>query len=118
MPCMSRLRLLAVHALTLAACVSHAPAPEAAPSSAEGGHAPRRFDTGQACGHWKSAAGHGDKAARSHISFPELDPRSCYIKVHYGPDGPRADPIPEGCGYAGDASLLDRLRRASARYRA
>lgn len=105
-------------ALTLVACVSHAPSPVSPPVDAQGGHAPHPFLAREACGRWQSAVGPGKEDALSHVSFPELDPRGCFIQVHYGPEGPWTDPIPSGCGYPGDPGVPSRLRREAERYRA
>jgi hypothetical protein len=107
----SRWPALSLSALILAGCAVHAPAPARAPVDAAGGHAPLRFDPARACTEWRKAHG-----PRSHASFPELDPRGCFVPVRYGPDGPRPDPTPEGCGYPAGAETRAHLERAAARY--
>jgi len=102
----------AILALALAGCFVHAEPPASAPDDARGGHAPPRFDAARACGSWASAVGPGGDAARSHVSFPELDPRACFVPVRYGAGGPRPDPTPTGCGYPGEGA---RARVESAR---
>lgn len=116
-------RLAAVAALALAGCAIHRPVPERAPLDASGGRAPRGFDPARACGAWTKSVGPGGEAALEHDSFPEVGDRGCFVPVRYGPNGPAADPIPEGCGYpppgdAARAALLETLRREADRYRA
>jgi hypothetical protein len=108
---------LAALALLLTGCFVHAEAPTAAPTDARGGHAPPHFDAKTACSDWSAALGPGGASARAHGSFPELDPRACFVPVRYGASGPEADPLPPGCGYPGPASRAQ-LTRELARYRA
>jgi hypothetical protein len=112
--------MLRAPALVLAAlaagCSVHLDPPPAPPTDATGGHAPRGFDSARACNDWDDSVGPGGSAATSHISFPELDPRtSCFVPVRYHDGGdPHPDPIPDGCGYprhdllAGTVATLDR----------
>ena len=102
-------------AAALVGCAYHAPLPHNAPVDASGGHAPPAFDAGLACSDWAHAVGPGGDAALEHDSFPELDPaRSCFVAVRYGPEGPRADPVPAGCGYPpGDAVSAELALRAA-----
>lgn len=103
--------------LTLAGCAVHAETPARPPADASGGHAPPGFDASRACADWRAAVGPGGEAALEHDSFPELDPaRSCYVPVRYGPDGPRADPTPAGCGYPRGETTFAQLDRAAAGY--
>ena len=104
--------------LTLNACVSRPAVPTVAPEDARGGHAPRDFAPRGACGGWEAAVGRSGEAALSHISFPELDPRSCFVPVRYGPSGPVADAIPPGCGYPSDPDVERHLLSEADRYRA
>jgi hypothetical protein len=102
---------LSLSALILAGCALHATAPARAPADAAGGHAPPGFDAPRACTAWRESLG-----PRSHASFPELDPRGCFVPVRYGPDGPSPDPTPEGCGYPAGAETTAHLERAAERY--
>ncbi len=106
--------LLAALALLLPACFFRAEAPASAPLDARGGHAPPHFDRTKACTDWSAALGPEGDAARTHTSFPELDPKACFVAVRYGSAGPEVDPLPPGCGYprAGSrARVLNELRR-------
>lgn len=114
----ARLSLAFFPFLALSACVSRPAVPAVAPEDARGGHAPQGFAPRGACGGWKAAVGRRDETALSHVSFPELDPRGCFISVRYGPSGLAADPIPPGCGYPSDPEVLGHLRREAERYRA
>ncbi len=102
--------------LALPACFVHAEAPALPPPGPASGHAPAHFDAANACVDWRAGVS-GDDAALQHDAFAELDPaHSCYVAVHYGPDGPRVDPTPQGCGYPRNASTLDAIARAADRY--
>jgi hypothetical protein len=109
--------------LALAGCAYSPPTPPSMPRDASSGRAPAAFDPARACGAWHDAAGTDDAAAQSHASFPELDPKSCYVPVRYTPSGVSADPAPAGCGYpegpeAGSAAAptAEHLQRAAERY--
>jgi hypothetical protein len=97
---MTRRAVPALFAALVAGCMVHLEAPAAVPGDATGGHAPVGFDTAVACTDWYDAVGPGGRAATSHVSFPELSPRtSCFVPVRYDSGKPRPDPVPEGCGY-------------------
>jgi hypothetical protein len=114
-----RARAIAVSlaALLHAACTTHAPPPTTAPRDASGGYAPPGFDAESACSEWIDATGSDDEPAHVHTSFPELDvAKSCYVPVRYGPEGPRADPAPAGCGYPREPDTFATLERSAERY--
>ncbi len=76
--------------MLLGACYQHAPVPAPATPCACGAHAPKDLDRKTLCSDWPSSV-------RTHGSFPEVDAKSCFVRVRY--PGAKADPIPEGCGY-------------------
>jgi len=74
-------------------------------------------DLQRLCGDWSDAVSNCDGAADDHASFPELDPRSCYVPVRYRPGSlPRPDPVAKGCGYPGKGATRTRLEREALRY--
>jgi len=75
--------------LLVGACFRHAEVPAPATPCACGAHA-TNIDAKTLCTSWPSDV-------RSHATFPELDKKSCFVRVNY--PGARPDPIPEGCGY-------------------
>lgn len=77
------------HAAVLFGCYRHAPVPPQTTPCACGAHA-SEVDPKTLCTAWPSEY-------RSHATFPELEKRSCFVRVNY--PGAKADPIPEGCGY-------------------
>ncbi|MEO7330109.1 MAG: hypothetical protein ABI193_16160, partial [Minicystis sp.] len=87
-----RASLFTALSLLLQGCFFHAETPAVAPLDARGGHAPPHFDRAKACTDWSAALGPEGDAARSHASFPELDPQACFTSVRYGADGPSFDP--------------------------
>jgi hypothetical protein len=110
--------ILGYQALAGAACVRHQSVPKSAAGDACAcrGHAPSGLDPQRLCKAWsdETAGTH----ARSHVSFPELDGASCFVRVRY--DGklvPTVDPTPAGCGYPGPATRA-RLDHEIARYEA
>jgi hypothetical protein len=97
--------------VVVGACVRHADAPVQTTPCACGAHE-IELDRARACGHWEQAV---PAAARSHVTFPELDPRSCYVRVRYDHGSAEADPIPSGCGYPSPETAAIRAREL-ARY--
>lgn len=94
-------------ALLSVSCVRHEDAPKAA--KGEGcacrGHA-AAVDAAHLCGAWKDSVVLDE--ARSHVTFPELDPRSCFVRVRYAEDGTlKADATPAACAFPaeGDAAV-------------
>jgi len=70
----------------------------------------------RACGEWEDAVGN-DADANSHVTFPELRADGCFVSVHYGEHGPRADAPGPGCGYPGDLQVtLAQIERERVRY--
>lgn len=109
----------ALLALSTPGCFVRTETPQSAPAGMAAGRAPPGFDDKRACGEWSEAAGDADFESDTHISFPELDPRSCFVRVHYESGRPRADPIPAGCGYPGDlVATTGRLLEQAATYQA
>lgn len=108
---------LTLAAPLLAGCFLRAEAPEHPPLDARGGHAPPHFDARRACGDWSRALGPGGQSAEVHTSFPELDPKACFVPVRYGDHGPAPDAMPEGCGYPKPTARA-RLLREIQRYHA
>jgi len=87
-------------------CYVHDPRPGSTPKDARSGIAPQGLDATRICGAWGAAVGTGDRFARGHVSYPDLDPLGCYVPVRYE-DGPMptVGAIPAGCGYVpGDAA--------------
>jgi hypothetical protein len=93
------------------ACVRHADAPAQSTPCACGAHE-IELDRTQVCGHWEQAV---PATARSHVTFPELDARSCYVPVRYDHGSAKPDPIPSGCGYPSVGTEAVRAREL-ARY--
>src|SRR4051794_16132254 len=93
-------RSIALTMLTAAlGCTSRAPTPSAPPHDARGGFAPAHFDASKACGQWRDAVGSDGDAALVHTSFPELDPKACFVSIRYQNGEAITGPIPPGCGY-------------------
>lgn len=91
--------------------------PDRLPLDARGGRAPDRFDIRRACSAWSDAT-EGDEHALSHVSFPELHPRGCFVRVDYSRGGrPRFDPPRAACSYP-HATTAARLAREAERYEA
>ncbi len=84
------MRRLLLAACLVFACYRHAEVPAQTKPCACGAHVTEALDAKSLCTQWPSMY-------RSHATFPELDPKSCYVPVRY--PGARPDPIPEGCGY-------------------
>ncbi len=85
--------------LVLGACFAKSPAPSEPPPDAALGRCPAGVDAARACGEWTDAVA-ACAGADAHDSFPELDPRSCFVPVQYDADGlPHAGALPDGCGY-------------------
>lgn len=108
--------------LLAAGCAVHADLPSSRPEGPLAGRAPPGFDPALACGAWAAAIGEGGgpgpsgvDAALSHASFPELDPRACFVPVHYDGKGARPAPTPRGCGYP-EAGSLAAIASEAARY--
>lgn len=94
-----------------AACVRHADTPAQTTPCACGAHE-LEIDRTRACGHWEEAV---PASARSHVTFPELDARSCFVRVRYSDGRAKPDPVPAGCGYpSGETSTI--RARELARY--
>lgn len=109
----------ALLALITPGCFVRTEAPVSAPAGMAAGRAPAGFDRKRACGEWSEAAGDEDPESDTHVSFPELDPRSCFVRVRYESGRPRADPIPAGCGYPGDlVATTGHLLEQAATYQA
>jgi hypothetical protein len=115
-------RALGALALVAAGCAVHADLPASRPLGPLAGRAPRGFDPVLACGAWTAAIGEGGgigpsgvDTALSHASFPELDPRACFVPVHDHGGVPRPDPTPAGCGYPEPGSFAQ-IEREAARY--
>jgi hypothetical protein len=110
---------VAFAALVAGGCAVHEATPTHSLADATGGHAPSGFDATAACDDWDAAVGSRDRAARSHVSFPETDPaRSCFVPVRYG-TRIRPDAIPAGCGYPAEAAVgrvVTQLEARAARY--
>jgi hypothetical protein len=109
---------LIVLALALAACSKRAALPEDPPPAAALGRCGGSVDREALCSDWSDAVSSCDGDAADHASFPELDPRSCFVRVRYRPGRlPRPDPIPRGCGYPTDARATSaQLEREADRY--
>lgn len=97
-----------------------------APASAAGGecscraHAPKKLKRSRLCGEWSAAVDH-EAEPGSHVTFPENDPRSCFVRVSYDKDRPHAEPIPSGCGYparadGAESPTFAALEREALRY--
>jgi len=109
-------------ALAALGCSIHASTPALQPRGPLGGYAPTGFHHEIACGNWRSAIGEpaglgpdGEDAAESHVSFPERDPRSCFVPVHKDERGLRPGPVPPGCGYPAEQTM-ERIEREAQRY--
>lgn len=73
----------------LLGCYQHAPVPPQTKPCACGAHA-TSIDKKTMCTTWPAHV-------TSHATFPELDAKSCFVRVRY--PGAKPDPIPDGCGY-------------------
>ncbi|MGZ3422845.1 MAG: YdcF family protein [Polyangiales bacterium] len=103
--------LLFVTALSaLLGCVHHAEPPPPAATCACGAHEVE-VDRSTICGRWKDSV--PDELARSHVTFPELDDRSCYVRVRYEHGQAKPDPVPTGCGYPDGKTRASRDRELS-----
>jgi hypothetical protein len=91
----------------LVACVRHAPTPPPSTTCNCGAHA-KDIDPKTLCSHWPAHV-------TSHATFPELDAKSCFVRVHY--PGARPDPTPPACAYPYESSRPV-LEREVARYEA
>jgi hypothetical protein len=105
-----------VTAAALAGCAITASPPAEAPRDASLGLAPPAFNAALACGDWSLAAGPDAAAATSHVSFPELSPSGCFVRVRHDGDRIQADPTPPGCAYPSGPASIDRLRAEADRY--
>ena len=89
----------------LLACVRHATVPVAATLRDSGANAVD-VDPKTMCSAWPSQYS-------SHATFPELDTKSCFVRVRY--PGARPDPVPPECAYP-QPSALPTLEREAKRY--
>jgi hypothetical protein len=99
--------------LLAVSCVRHAEVPPPSERCACRAHEVE-VDRARACGHWNEAV---PEAARSHVTFPELDARSCYVRVRYEKGRAVPEPVPDGCGYPSGETRAIRARELS-RYEA
>ncbi|MBI2390350.1 MAG: YdcF family protein [Deltaproteobacteria bacterium] len=124
-----RRAVVVVLGLVLAAtpsCVRRAKAPTDAkrPGCGCRAHAPKKLKRSSLCGEWVAAVDH-EAEWRSHVTFPETDPRSCFVRVRYEKDVPKAEPTPSSCGYPSPTSEIEpesrtfaALEREALRYEA
>jgi hypothetical protein len=104
--------------LAMTGCFHQAQLPTGEISEAAMGRCGATLAREALCGEWEDTVDRCDGDADEHASFPELDPRACYIEVRYKRGAlPRADGIPQGCGYPRDVTAATaRLEEEAARY--
>jgi hypothetical protein len=102
--------------VALGGCFSQAETPLSPRSDATSGHLRRAFDRVRVCGAWSDEVGTFDETALSHVSFPELDPRGCYVRVHHEDGRVYADPTPPGCGFPDRDASTSHFLNEAARY--
>ncbi len=102
----------------LTACATHEPTPATMPHDARSGVAPAGVERAKLCGTWTDAVGKSDPFAARHVSFPELEPKACFVPVWYkGETEVEAGAIEEGCGYRATDERAT-LEREALRYEA
>ncbi|MEQ9324847.1 MAG: hypothetical protein RIF41_37115, partial [Polyangiaceae bacterium] len=101
-----------------AGCSKRAALPDRAPDAASLGRCGATIDHARICGEWEDVVGVCDGDASVHDALPELAESSCFVPVRHV-DGalPRADDIPDGCGYPSSSGDVDaQLQAEAARY--